>query len=188
MFRTFGIDEVDVGHAEEAEHGLQVRRLRVGGSATIAAAAGEGDEDLLALEQALGAVLGVAEGDAGAGDSVDPVLELRGDAEVVHRHANDDDVSRLHFGDQRVADRHAGDLLGCALLGRRKQCAKCCFVDHRCGVTRQVALHKGRRRIGRLQAGDDVVGDAGGVAGVGTGAAIDLQDLHVRDLMGWGFE
>ena len=61
-----------VGDAEEAEDGLQVRRLRVGFGPAILAAPREGDVGLLAFEQAFRSVLGVTEGDASAGNGVQP--------------------------------------------------------------------------------------------------------------------
>src|SRR5690606_4016565 len=51
--QALGIDELDVGHAEEAEDGAQVRHLRVGPGAPVYAAASECHVDLLADDEAL---------------------------------------------------------------------------------------------------------------------------------------
>ena len=53
------------------------------------AAGGECDDDTFAGEQADGALLGILEGQADAGDEVDPGLEGGGDREVVDRQADD---------------------------------------------------------------------------------------------------
>ena len=86
---AFGANEDHVGDTEEAEHTAQVcflvveereRCLRTG-----EAAARGGNDDPLAASEPLRSVLGVAESLPGDRKAVDPRLELRGNAEVVHR-------------------------------------------------------------------------------------------------------
>mmetsp|Transcript_5844 Transcript_5844/g.22885 ORF Transcript_5844/g.22885 Transcript_5844/m.22885 type:complete len:339 (+) Transcript_5844:3134-4150(+) len=143
---TLGVDELDIAHAEEGQHGAQIGRHLVAGLVAVDAAAAGDDVDLLAGEQADRALLGVLEGDAGAGHRVDPVLELGRDVEVVHRHADDDRVGGLEFGDQRVIQRDAGGLLRRALGGRREQRAQGGFVEQGLGRHGQVA--HGQRGVG----------------------------------------
>ena len=58
----------------------------------VEAAAALDHHRLLALEQPLRAVLGVAEGDAGAQHMVEPGLERRAHPEIVHRRGDDEEV------------------------------------------------------------------------------------------------
>ena len=103
--QPFGVHEVDVGHAEEREHGLEVRHLRVGRRVAVLAAARERDVDLLALEQSLRATRRVAERHLRPRDRVDPVLELRRHAEVVHRHAQHHHICGPDLRNQRIVER-----------------------------------------------------------------------------------
>src|ERR1700743_1525395 len=79
---ALGDDELDVGHADEAEDGAQVglhmlRRRPVGREV----AARDGDDPPLAAGQAFGALWAIAEGLARRQDAVDPGLELAGNRE-----------------------------------------------------------------------------------------------------------
>ena len=85
---AFGANEGHVGDTEEAEHIAQVcllvieereRRRRTGKAATR-----RGDDDFLAASEPFRSVLGVAEGLPGDRKPVDPRLELRRNAEVLH--------------------------------------------------------------------------------------------------------
>src|SRR5579871_5001344 len=102
---AFGVDELHFAHAEEAEEVADVRRLgvvRLAGASYIAIyAAARGEHiDFLAGQEADRAVRGVAEGHAGARDVVEVGLEHRGQAEVVHRQAEHDDVGAPELRDE----------------------------------------------------------------------------------------
>jgi hypothetical protein len=53
-------------------------------------------------------VFAVAEGLSGDGDAVDPGLQLRGHAEVVHRRADDHDVGREELIERNLAHGNVG--------------------------------------------------------------------------------
>src|SRR5713101_9341073 len=78
---AFSIDELDIGHAEEAQELAHVRGLRVARRALIQAAAHREHVHLLASQQADWPVNGIAESDTGAGDVVEIRLERGGHAE-----------------------------------------------------------------------------------------------------------
>src|SRR5439155_15336125 len=140
----FGVYELHVGEAEKREYRFQIRNLRVGGRVAVLAAAGERHVDFLALEQAFWTLLGVAERHTGTRNRVDPVLELRRHAKVVHRDAQYHDIGRLDLGDQGVIERHARSLLGRALTGRREQRTERGFIEHRVRRVVEVAHREGR--------------------------------------------
>ncbi len=109
-----GADEGDVGQAHEAEEVAEVGLLEVvGGRRAVAveAAAAFEDDDALGRKQALRALVGVAEGLAGAQDVIEPRAQGGGDAEVVHRRTDDDGVGGAELGDQGVGEG-AGRLFG----------------------------------------------------------------------------
>ena len=100
-------DERDVGDADEAEQRakmglLRVHRLRR--SLAVETAPAQDDDGALALQQALRAGLAVAERHAGPQHVVEPGLQGRGDAEIVHGRADDDRVGGLEFGDELVRE------------------------------------------------------------------------------------
>ena len=74
----------------------------------VEAGAALDDDRALALEQTLGARLGVAEGDPGAKHMVEPGLERRGDAEIVHRRSDHHDVGDRQLGDEPVGQSERG--------------------------------------------------------------------------------
>src|SRR5947209_6210569 len=74
---SLGVDELDVGHAKEAEEQAHVGRVRVVRRAGINPAARGEDIGPLAGKEANRSLLGVAEGDAGARDVVEVRLERR---------------------------------------------------------------------------------------------------------------
>src|ERR1043165_4806296 len=85
--QSFGVDELDLAHAEEAEEVAHVGGLRVLWRAGIQAAARREDIDLLAREKTDGSSLRVLEGHAGSRNVVEVRLERRREAEGVHRQA-----------------------------------------------------------------------------------------------------
>ena len=90
--QSFGIDELDVSDAEEAEEGAHVCGFAVERGAGIESAARRKNDRALARQQADRPLLGVAEGLSGTGDVVEVSLERRRNPEVVHREADDDDI------------------------------------------------------------------------------------------------
>ncbi|MNC04926.1 hypothetical protein D3C75_523770 [compost metagenome] len=62
------------------------------------------------LHQADRAGLGVAEGNAGTGHQIDPVLQLGRDVEVVHGGRDDHQIARLELGHQLVGLGQHGQL------------------------------------------------------------------------------
>ena len=103
--QPFGAHEGEVGDADEPKDNLQIRlgmlKRRV---LRIHPAARDGDDHALAMHQAFRTGRAVPEGLAGDDHAIDPGLQLRRDAEVVHRRANDDDIGRQEIGqDLRIA-------------------------------------------------------------------------------------
>ena len=85
--------EREVRDAEEAEQEAQVRLAEFrAGTGRVHAAARDRHDDLLAARQSLRTLRGVAEGAVLDGDPIDPGLQLRGQAEVIKRCADDDDI------------------------------------------------------------------------------------------------
>jgi hypothetical protein len=69
--------------------------MGVGRHAGVSTSAGQGHIDPPTLEQAYRGRLRIAEVTPVASNSIDPVLDLQGDAETVWRDIEDDDVGRL---------------------------------------------------------------------------------------------
>lgn len=176
--QALGVDEVHIGQTDETEESLEERHLRVESRVAVPAAARQRDIDALAGNQALRPVGAVAEGRAGLGHSIDPRLQLHRDAKVVHRHADHQHVRRLQLGDQRVVQCHAGGLFRRALFDRREDGAERRFVEHRVRRRSEVAQRHAGLRVFGTQPGDQVVGDAGGIAAFAAGAGVDLQNVH----------
>src|SRR5437763_16398550 len=104
----------------------------------VKAAARDGDDYPFVAGQAFGAVRRIAEGVAGHRDAVDPRLELRRNAEIIHWRADDDG-----FGREELLE-YVGIL------------AALCQVSERSGD--KVGLDHCRRRVGR----GELVGDRTG--------------------------
>src|SRR5512139_1718492 len=100
-----GGDRLDVGDAEEAQHELQPRRGEVDRTAHLGAAGRRQNIDLLVCQKSLRALRGVAEGQPGAGDLVDPGLEAGRHAEVVDGRRDHPDVGVHHLAHQDVRAR-----------------------------------------------------------------------------------
>src|SRR5690606_25819760 len=84
----FDVDLLNVSDAEEAKHRAQIAAgmfKRLVRAVRINPAARADDDDALAFQHSLRAVLIVAEGAAGPGDMVDPRLERGSDTEIIHR-------------------------------------------------------------------------------------------------------
>ncbi|CAM2149172.1 hypothetical protein PT2222_210023 [Paraburkholderia tropica] len=174
--QAFGVDEAHVGHAEEAEERLQVRRLAVVRGALILAAACRDHEHLLALDETFGAIRRVLERDAGAGDPVEVRLQLRRDAEVVKRCADHDDVRGLELGDQRFAARGDRLLFRRALIGGREERAEHGVVEVRQRIGLQVARDDLRAGVRLLQLLRQFVDEQRRLGALRAGGGIDLQD------------
>ena len=92
--------------------GLGVQR-----GARILTAARRQYQRALAFHQAHRAVLGIPKCLAGTQHTIEPGLELAGDAEVVQRHGQHDEIVRQEFLDQRIGTRRQIVLVGVALGG-----------------------------------------------------------------------
>src|SRR5438105_15192144 len=89
---SLGADEFGVD-AEEGEHRLQIGLdMFEAVAGLVKSAARNGDDHPLAAGEAFGAVRRIVEGLAGHRDAVDPRLELRRNAEIIHWRADDDGV------------------------------------------------------------------------------------------------
>src|SRR5260370_28135115 len=95
--QPFGADDFDVADAEEGEDRAQILLLEVVSferhSRCVKTTARRGNDHMLSSGQPDWPVRRVAEGLAGNRDAVDPCLELAWGAKVIHRRANDEDVS-----------------------------------------------------------------------------------------------
>src|SRR5580704_6744132 len=95
--QPFGADDFDVADADEGEDRAQILLLEVvrleRHSRCVKPAARRGNDHALAAGQPDWPGRRVAEGLAGNRDAVDPCLELARDAKVIHRCADDEDVS-----------------------------------------------------------------------------------------------
>ena len=160
--------------------------MTVGRGIAIPTAARQRHVDAPTREQTDRSLFRVAESHADTSDGIDPVLQLRRYAEVVHGHAEHDYVGGLDLRDQGIVERNAGGLLGRALLGRRRECDQSGLVQERMGSGRQIADLHARRRVLGAQALDHDIGDSGGVGAFAAGTGIDLKDVH-RIGLGIGF-
>src|ERR1700732_2513287 len=95
--KPFGADDFDVGDADEGEDRAQILLLEVvrleRHPRRVKTTARRGNDHALPAGQPDRPVRRVAEGLAGNRDAVDPCLELAWDAKVIHRCADDEDVS-----------------------------------------------------------------------------------------------
>ncbi len=82
---AFGVNELDVRHTDEAQEVAHVLGLCIKRAALVQAAACREHIGLLAGEQPDRALCGVAERVAGTCDVIEIGLQLRRNAEVVHR-------------------------------------------------------------------------------------------------------
>ncbi len=137
------------------------------------------------LKQANRAGFGVFEGNAGTGNVVDPGLELRRHAEVVHRQADHHDIGITQLCHQCIRFGHQCLLFGAALICRGKEGADPVAVQMRQRLVGKVALDHLTLRIGRLPALDKVTGQLAAVAVVAEDAAADIEKrCHVEALIG----
>lgn len=101
--QTLGPDDRDIGQADEAERGEQVRFLMIESRhrarAAVHTTARGRQVDLLAGQQSLGTIRAILERAARHGHPVDPPLQLRRDREIIHRRPDDD-----HVGGEEVVD------------------------------------------------------------------------------------
>ncbi|MOA21612.1 hypothetical protein D3C78_1421140 [compost metagenome] len=147
-----------------------------------AAAAGQ-DDGALAAEQALRAVLGVLEGDAGAQHVVQPGFQGAGDAEVVHRRRQDQHVRCQQFFGQQIGALQRGGLAFAVLIDRLHPATQQIGVQVRHLLDSQVADGDLVGRMGGLPLGEEVAGQLAGNGTFLTGTAFDNQDAgHGFDL------
>ena len=101
-----GMNEGDIVKTEETEDGAQIGLLVIHGVSRtglrIITAARRQHVNLLAGQQSLGAIFRVFEGAADAGDMIDPSLQARWQAEVMHGRTDDDDIGGFQFPDQLI--------------------------------------------------------------------------------------
>lgn len=158
------VDEGDVGDADEAEDGAQVRseevhRLHRLALPVATAATRHQHHHLFALRQAFVVVVALnLEGAVDAHDLVNVSLEVRGHAEVVHRHAAHDEVGRQKLIDQRVRKLDRLLHLGRVLLQRREGGGYPQFIHGWHGVVPQVAVGDGAVRVRGFPGLDELLG------------------------------
>ena len=112
--QSLGGDDLDIGDANESQHMLQPGRCEVNRAADLGAAGSDQKIGFLAGQQALRTIFGVTKRDAGARDLVNPRLQRRRHAEVVNRHADDQNVGGPHLLHQRVRQRQRSLFVGVA--------------------------------------------------------------------------
>ena len=112
----------------------------------VDAAARQDQDRAPPAEQALGAVLGVAEGAAGADDVVDPRLERRGDAEIDHGGGDDDRVGGEELVDEDVGLLYQGVLTPRAGAGDGARGGDEIVVDVRQWIAGKIADGDARSR------------------------------------------
>ncbi len=97
------VTNVTIRNADKSEDGAKVRIDEVerghGSSCFVDSAGRDQNGGFFAREQALRSVRPIGKGASAADDLVDPQLEHRGNAEVVHGHAEHVLVCLLEFGD-----------------------------------------------------------------------------------------
>ncbi len=183
-FRPVGdaldVDRFDVSDAEESEHRAQVAALVLEGlerPARVDPAAGLHENDLLTREETLGTLLGVAEGTAGARDVIDPRLQRRGNAEIVHGRCDYDDVRGEKLVDERVGLRQNRILSGSLGPLLRSDRRHEILVDVGQRLARHVPHHHLGSGMSLLQLGKHPVAHAVGKGFLATRAAGHVKDI-----------
>src|SRR6266851_341213 len=153
-------DELHVCNANKAKDRSQVwlNEVHCAGwcAQLIDTAARHQNGRLFALQQPLNAALTVRERLSVASYLVDPELQDRWDAEVVHRHANDVFVSLLQLADQLVGERESLLLLRSAPRLRRVGPADPLRVQRLRRMRRQVPGDHSAIRMGGLPCLDEL--------------------------------
>ena len=90
---ALGMDERDIGDADEAENLAQVRFLKIVIGPSDEAAAGSNHECFFTVEHGDDALLGDFKGHVGADDLINPGLERGGDRKVMHRRGDEQGVA-----------------------------------------------------------------------------------------------
>ena len=135
---------------------LERRRRR---AFAIEAPARQCDNHALALDQALGPVLGVAESRAGDRKAVDPRLELGRQREIVHRRSDHDGI-----GGKELVEH-------CRIRERVER-----QVRQRIGG--EISIHDPFAPLGGLELVDDRTGECAAGALLAADAAVDMKDGH----------
>ncbi|EGE60043.1 hypothetical protein RHECNPAF_1740054 [Rhizobium etli CNPAF512] len=127
----------------------------------IDAAGGQYDIDLLAGDEADRPGFRVLEGQAGAGDVVDPGLQRGIDAEVDEAGADDDRVGVQQFVDELVRGLDGGDFFGRAGFRRLADGGGEEVIDVRQRIGGEVAADDDAARLLVLQLFGEIDGDRG---------------------------
>ena len=171
----FGIDELDVGDADERQEVANVGGLAVTRRSRVAAAARREDIGFLARQQAFGTVRGIAESDSGASDVVEIRFERRRNAEVVHRHAEYDGLRALEFVDQRVRLGDQRLLARGALGGSGDERQETFGIEVRQRLAGEIANDHLRAIVIGAPGGDELIGELARLAAGREQAGVDLQ-------------
>jgi hypothetical protein len=134
------------------------------------------DVQLLARQQTDGALLGVPEGDSGAGDVIEIRLEGRRQAEVVHWQAEHDDLGAPELVDQSVGVLDYRLLRSAALAGLGEERAEARRVQMGDRLEREVAHDHLTVSVRLAPGGDEALGESARLAAVGKDAGLDLQE------------
>jgi len=176
--RAAGVDDGEVGNADEAEDDSEVRTLKVVGlerrPRRVLAAAGDDDRDLLAGCKALEPFWAKGEGLVEADDVVDPGLEDGRDVEVVHRGGDDDFVGGEELANKLVGDLEGSFVLGGVLIGSAEGAGDPREVDVGNLGGSQVAGDDFAADVVGLPLGREVVTEFAGDGVVAAGADVDL--------------
>ncbi|MNE45318.1 hypothetical protein D3C80_1395960 [compost metagenome] len=119
------------------------------------------DVDLLAGGKTLRAFGGVAEGEAGAGNVVDPALQLRVDVEVDQASCQHDSVGGQQFGSELVRQFGGSRFLGITLVSRLADSRGRYGVEMGNRILTKVVTDNSCASVLRLQLIDEFVGDLG---------------------------
>jgi hypothetical protein len=170
-------DDLDVGHAEEAEHVSEPGNLEIECRvfAGVNAAARAHNDHSFPGDESLRASLAVAERASGARDIVEPGLQRC--AEVDHWRRDDDDVGGEQIVDQSIRFRKDSALVVRACATGVSRRSDGIGVDVRERILRKFAHGQCRLRIGLPQLVDDAGGDSIRVGRATARATADVEDI-----------
>ena len=178
--------DLDIGDADETERRAQVRFLEIEGlhrSLRIGPSSCQDEHGLLSRHQALRPLFGITERAPRAHDVIDPCLERRGDAEIVHGRRDDDDVRGEELRDQRVGKRQRLPIRVALLLGRNSASGSERRADVRQRLPRYVAHDHARFGIAGLEIVDDPARDPVRIRLPAARAARNEQNVFHRGLL-----
>ena len=139
--------------AHQPEHGTQMRLLRIHRgrrAGAVETAARLDDDRTFAMQQPLRPLGGIFESHLGAGDVVEPRLQCRGDAEIVHRRPDDDQVGGLELGGGGIGE--VGGRRGSAVAAAEQPAQR-----RRRQVRHRLAADVAQRHLRARQLGEEAV-------------------------------